>query len=64
MSKEKLPAVYTCIPVTSTVFVFFLLQLKLFEVGRVRSVCGVASGRLRNICHHGSILYVHQPSRG
>ena len=63
MSKEKLPAVYTCIPVTGTVFVFFLLQLKRFAVGRVRSVCGIASGRLHNICHHGSILYVCQPRR-
>ena len=63
MSKEKLPTMYTCIPVTCTVFVFFLLQLKLFKVGRVCSVCGTASGRLRDICHHGSILYVHQPCR-
>lgn len=34
-----------------------------FKVGRVHSVCFIASACLHNFCHHGSILYLHQSSR-
>nr|KAF6370533.1 solute carrier family 15 member 1 [Myotis myotis] len=31
-------------------------------VGRVHSVCFVASGCLHHLCHHGSIVHLHQSS--
>lgn len=43
-------------------FFFSCSNSNSFKVGRVRSVCFVASGCLHHLCHHGSVVYLHQSS--